>query len=610
MEGDGGVGGREELEAAAAEPRDARVVKELLRSMGLGDTEYEPRVVHQFLELAYRYVVDVLSDAQIYSDHASKTAIDPDDVRLAIQSKVNFSFSQPPPREVLLELARSRNKTPLPKSLAPPGSIPLPPEQDTLISPNYQLLIPRKHPPQVEETEEDVDGSNANPVATTNLSQEPRISADQQPQQQSPQRVSFPLSSAAKRPRLCYVSELLLPWSPHYEQTVSILWRDERAGSVWIPSEGKRTERRSEAPESREFIKHLIPVVSVDANGIMLLRRWLGLRGKPKEEILVERREVRATIHGHETDDGLIEAMVLRRYFPVRRPRRQRSSRGFRWRLIGVPRGRGLDLVEGKRRGVGVGGEMVGEVEAGGGAAEDEGGCVEGPGRLLGGVVGAEPDPLPAPRQPDLRNPFPPPPLPHPQVPALLLRRLTATGLHARVLYSFAREVEYLRDACGREATAWTTESAEGGWRRRLQTVILVGLALCPAFDGDVSPKYPSNNRKYNVSITEVVRFDDKEGSTLYTLFLNSAQEKGLHALHALFEFNLCPLIESALMATPTALVRYARREHVVPDKRALGKMAAEESRRQWPEIMERRFAGLFDPSAVDFLRFYSSCRQ
>ncbi|URE48879.1 transcription initiation factor [Musa troglodytarum] len=201
MEGDGGVGGREELEAAAAEPRDARVVKELLRSMGLGDTEYEPRVVHQFLELAYRYVVDVLSDAQIYSDHASKTAIDPDDVRLAIQSKVNFSFSQPPPREVLLELARSRNKTPLPKSLAPPGSIPLPPEQDTLISPNYQLLIPRKHPPQVEETEEDVDGSNANPVATTNLSQEPRISADQQPQQQSPQRVSFPLSSAAKRPR-------------------------------------------------------------------------------------------------------------------------------------------------------------------------------------------------------------------------------------------------------------------------------------------------------------------------------------------------------------------------------------------------------------------------
>ncbi|KAJ8471181.1 hypothetical protein OPV22_025524 [Ensete ventricosum] len=188
MEGDGGGGG---LREEAGEPRDARVVKELLRSMGLGEGEYEPRVVHQFLELAYRYVVDVLSDAQVYADHASKTAIDPDDVRLAIQSKVNFSFSQPPPREVLLELARRRNKIPLPKTIAPPGSIPLPPEQDTLIIPNYQLLIPRKQPPQVEETEEDVNGSNVNPTLVPNSSQE----------QQTLQRVSFPLSSAAKRPR-------------------------------------------------------------------------------------------------------------------------------------------------------------------------------------------------------------------------------------------------------------------------------------------------------------------------------------------------------------------------------------------------------------------------
>lgn len=94
----GGVAGTTTTEPD--EPRDARVVRELLRSMGVGEGEYEPRVVHQFLELCYRYVVDVLSDAQVYSDHAGKPSIDPDDVRLAIQSKVNFSFSQPPPREV------------------------------------------------------------------------------------------------------------------------------------------------------------------------------------------------------------------------------------------------------------------------------------------------------------------------------------------------------------------------------------------------------------------------------------------------------------------------------------------------------------------------------
>lgn len=81
-------------------PRDAKIVKTLLKSMGVED--YEPRVIHQFLELWYRYVVDVLTDAQVYSEHAAKAAIDCDDVKLAIQSKVNFSFSQPPPREVRL----------------------------------------------------------------------------------------------------------------------------------------------------------------------------------------------------------------------------------------------------------------------------------------------------------------------------------------------------------------------------------------------------------------------------------------------------------------------------------------------------------------------------
>lgn len=79
-------------------PRDAKIVKSLLKSMGVED--YEPRVIQQFLELWYRYVVDVLTDAQVYSEHAGKSTIDCDDVKLAIQSKVNFSFSQPPPREV------------------------------------------------------------------------------------------------------------------------------------------------------------------------------------------------------------------------------------------------------------------------------------------------------------------------------------------------------------------------------------------------------------------------------------------------------------------------------------------------------------------------------
>ncbi|CAL4923101.1 unnamed protein product [Urochloa decumbens] len=180
------------------EPRDARVVRELLRSMGLSEGEYEPRVVHQFLDLAYRYVGDVLGDAQVYADHAGKAQIDADDVRLAIQAKV------------LLELARNRNRIPLPKSIAPPGSIPLPPEQDTLLAQNYQLLPPLKPPPQVEETED--DNEEANPSMTPNpVNPNPNYSQDQRgnEQQHTPQhgqRVSFQLNAvaaaAAKRPRM------------------------------------------------------------------------------------------------------------------------------------------------------------------------------------------------------------------------------------------------------------------------------------------------------------------------------------------------------------------------------------------------------------------------
>ena len=104
--------------------------------------------------------------------------------------------------QVLLELASKRNKIPLAKLTTPPGGVPLPPEQDILISPNYQLLIPRKQSPQVEENEEDEDGSNLN--RNPNLLQRQRSSNDQQTQQQTSQKVSFPLTAAAaaaKRPR-------------------------------------------------------------------------------------------------------------------------------------------------------------------------------------------------------------------------------------------------------------------------------------------------------------------------------------------------------------------------------------------------------------------------
>ncbi|KAG5582294.1 hypothetical protein H5410_052921 [Solanum commersonii] len=178
-------GGEEDL------PRDAKIVKTLLKSMGVDD--YEPRVVHQFLELWYRYVVDVLTDAQVYSEHAGKASIDSDDIKLAISQKLISASHNP--RRVLLELARNRNKIPLPKSIAGSG-VPLPPEQDTLINPNYQLAIAKKQTSQPEETEEDEERADPNPAPSKNRS----LSHEKTDVPQgTPQRVSFPLGT--KRPR-------------------------------------------------------------------------------------------------------------------------------------------------------------------------------------------------------------------------------------------------------------------------------------------------------------------------------------------------------------------------------------------------------------------------
>ena len=46
------------------------------------------------------YVADVLDEARIYSQHANKKSIDAEDVKLAVQCKLDHSFTNPPPRDV------------------------------------------------------------------------------------------------------------------------------------------------------------------------------------------------------------------------------------------------------------------------------------------------------------------------------------------------------------------------------------------------------------------------------------------------------------------------------------------------------------------------------
>ncbi|XP_034340798.1 transcription initiation factor TFIID subunit 9B [Arvicanthis niloticus] len=117
-------------------PRDALVMAQILKDMGI--TEYEPRVINQMLEFAFRYVTTILDDAKIYSSHAKKATVDADDVRLAIQCRADQSFTSPPPRDFLLDIARQKNQIPLPL-IKPYAGPRLPPDRYCLTAPNYRL---------------------------------------------------------------------------------------------------------------------------------------------------------------------------------------------------------------------------------------------------------------------------------------------------------------------------------------------------------------------------------------------------------------------------------------------------------------------------------------
>lgn len=138
-----------------AKPRDARLISLILQSLGVED--YDPKVVHQLLEFAHRYTTDVLQDSLIYAEHANKNDIDLDDIQLAIQGRVNHSFTTPPPKEFLLGLAQEKNKSPLPLIPEKYG-IRLPAEKHCLTGINFSI-VPDAPPKQSTVDTQDVEMS-------------------------------------------------------------------------------------------------------------------------------------------------------------------------------------------------------------------------------------------------------------------------------------------------------------------------------------------------------------------------------------------------------------------------------------------------------------------
>ncbi|CAH1781312.1 unnamed protein product [Owenia fusiformis] len=148
-------------------PKDSQVMSSILKDMGVVD--YEPRVITQMLEFTYKYVTDVLEDAKVYSNHANKKLIDMEDVKLALQCKLDNSFTTPPPRDLLMEVARHRNNTTLP--LIKPYTGPrLPPDRYCLAATNYKLKSVKKPRMQVQLQSMSTGGALPSPRLTFNTS--------------------------------------------------------------------------------------------------------------------------------------------------------------------------------------------------------------------------------------------------------------------------------------------------------------------------------------------------------------------------------------------------------------------------------------------------------
>ncbi|OAV94424.1 hypothetical protein PTTG_02207 [Puccinia triticina 1-1 BBBD Race 1] len=139
-------------------PRDARIIALLLASMGVQSAS--EGVVRVLMEFAHRYTVDILSDALVYAEHAGRAHAahgpDVEDVRLAVQAKVEHSMSVPMSKEFLLNLADNLNRTALPPIPERYG-IRLPPEKDRLTAPNFDIA-PKPPPTDAETPSDHEDG--------------------------------------------------------------------------------------------------------------------------------------------------------------------------------------------------------------------------------------------------------------------------------------------------------------------------------------------------------------------------------------------------------------------------------------------------------------------
>jgi transcription initiation factor TFIID subunit 9B len=123
-------------------PGEAITIRKILKSMGV--EEYEPRVINMLLDFMYKYVSEVLMDAEAYSEQTGRAPgeVDTENVVLAIEARAAHSFVQQPSQEDLSKIASKINSQPLPK-LKEKYGLRLPPDTESLVLPNWRVNIPK-----------------------------------------------------------------------------------------------------------------------------------------------------------------------------------------------------------------------------------------------------------------------------------------------------------------------------------------------------------------------------------------------------------------------------------------------------------------------------------
>ncbi|CAF1382180.1 unnamed protein product [Adineta ricciae] len=116
-------------------PKDGIVVQTMLQEMGI--TNYEPKLIPMVLDFMHQYTTDVLEEAKLFSIHAGRKQVELEDIKLACQNWAE-GHSTMPSKDTLTELAKGKNRTPLPtiRNFSGPR---LPADRFCLLAPNYKL---------------------------------------------------------------------------------------------------------------------------------------------------------------------------------------------------------------------------------------------------------------------------------------------------------------------------------------------------------------------------------------------------------------------------------------------------------------------------------------